>query len=189
MSRLIFNDNSLHFINNSHPNKYLSTHKKINQFKLFLLKNNLSFNDVVLDSGIVLSAYGIRECNDIDYFTGVASKIKYHFEGIDLHDDQLKYHAEEKMEMIYNPKNYFYYENLKFLSFNRVYKMKLKRGESKDLNDTKLMEALIENKKIKKYFAQINQKLLYNKVKIKQKIIKVLKFIGVFNSLKKLIKN
>ncbi len=108
VARVVFNDNSIHFLNYAKPNRYISTHTKIDKFKEFIVKNELDVNDVVLDSGIVLSAYGLRESSDIDYFVDDNEKLKYHNEELEYHDEELEYHDEEKLELIYNPKNDFY---------------------------------------------------------------------------------
>ena len=61
VSRLLFNENALHFLNYALPNKYLSTFEKINELKNFIRYCGYSSNDVLLDSSIVLSLYGLRE--------------------------------------------------------------------------------------------------------------------------------
>ena len=172
-ARVVFNDNSLHFLNYAKPNRYVSTHRKIDTFKEFIKKNNIDFNDVALDSGIILSAYGLRECSDIDYFTVDNSKLEYN-------DEELEYHDEEKIEMILNPKYHFYFNDIKFISFNQLYKMKINRGEEKDINDCKMMEALIENNKLKEFINKLKQNIYYGKIKIKYKMINTLKTIGLY---------
>lgn len=174
VARVVFNDNSIHFLNYAKPNRYISTHKKIDKFKEFIVKNELDINDVVLDSGIVLSAYGLRESSDIDYFVDDNEKLKYH-------DEELEYHDEEKLELIYNPKNYFYFNDLKFISFNQLYKMKKNRGEVKDINDCKMMEALIENNKLKQFKNKIKQNIYYGKIKLNVKIIDLLRKMKLYN--------
>lgn len=173
IARVVFNDNSIHFLNYAKPNRYISTHTKIDKFKEFIVKNELDVNDVVLDSGIVLSAYGLRESSDIDYFVDDNEKLKYN-------DVELEYNDEEKLELIYNPKNYFYFNDFKFISFNQLYKMKQNRGEEKDKNDCKMMEALIENDRFKKIVNKWKQSFYYMKIKTSASLIKVLKNIGFY---------
>jgi len=178
VARVVFNDNSIHFLNYAKPNRYISTHKKIDRFKEFILKNKLCFNDVVLDGGIVLSAYGLRECSDIDYFVDDNEKLEYN-------DDELEYHDDEKLELIYNPKNYFYFNDLKFIAFKQLYKMKKNRNEEKDRNDCKMMEALIENDRFKKILNQWKQSFYYGKIKVRVGLINLLKSVGLFEVVKK----
>ncbi len=173
VARVVFNDNSIHFLNYAKPNRYISTHTKINKFKEFIVKNELDVNDIVLDNEMVLSAYGLRESSDIDYFVDDNKKLKYH-------DEELEYHDEEKLELIYNPKNYFYFNDFKFISFNQLYKMKKNRAEEKDKNDCKMMEALIENDRFKKIVNKLKQSFYYMKIKTRASLIKVLKNIGFY---------
>lgn len=187
-ARVVFNDNCIHFINYAKPNRYISTHNKINEFKRFIEKNNLNRNDLLIDSSFILSCYGLREAKDTDFFCSDNSKIKVDFDDINIHDDELKYYNKEKSELIYNPKNYFYFNDIKFISFDNLYKMKTNRNEKKDINDCKIMEALVENNKIKEYINKFKQQYFYTKVKIRQSIINILKVIGVFEFIKSIIK-
>jgi len=188
LARIVFNDNSISFLNYSKPNKYISTHKKIDKFKEFIKKNQMNSFDLALDSGIILSAYGLRESSDIDYFVDNNDKIKYKDDKIDFHDDELKYHDIEKSELIYNPKNYFYFNDLKFISFAQIYKMKMNRGEEKDRNDCKMMEAMIERNVLKKLVSRWKQIFYYTKIRVKLSLIKLLKNIGIYEVAKKIVK-
>lgn len=186
VARVVFNENSIHFLNYAKPNKHISTHKKMNIFNKFILKNNLNKTDVVLDSGMVLSAYGLREASDIDYFVDNNIKIKFRDDNIGFHDNELKYHNEEKLELIYNPKNYFYFNDLKFISFKQLYKMKINRGESKDIDDCKIMEDLIDYNFIKKVIIKFRQNLFYQKLKIERYIISFLVNYHLYNIVRSL---
>ena len=189
VANVIFNDNTLHFLNYAKPNKYLSTHKKLEKYRNFLKQNDSLLSDSVLDSGIVLSAYGLRECSDIDYFIDDNNKLNYYDEELESHDEELKFHDEDKLNMIYNPKYYFYFNDIKFISFTQLYKMKSNRAEEKDINDCKMMEALIENNKFKEVLNKFQQNIYYGKVKIKRKIINILKAIGLFDRVMKFYKS
>jgi len=185
-ARIVFNDNSIHFLNYAKPNKYLSTHGKIDTFKEFIKANNLNGNDVLLDSSIVLSAYGLREAKDTDYFCSDNSKIKVEFDDINIHDEELKYYGENKNELIYNQKSYFYFNDIKFISFEKLYEMKTNRAEKKDKNDCKIMEALMEDDKIKAFINKVKQNIFYGQIKFRQKIIYLLQQIGLFEIVRKI---
>ena len=181
MARIVFNDNSIHFLNYAKPNKYRSTHRNIDIFKKFLKTNNLSHAEVLLDSSIILSAYGLREANDVDFFCRDNSKIKIAFNDIAIHDEELKYYDENKNEMIYNQKFYFYFNDLKFISFTKLYEMKKNRDEEKDKNDCNMMEALIENNRWKEFINKTKQNIYYEKIKLRKKAIGTLQNIGLYN--------
>jgi hypothetical protein len=178
---VVFNDNSIHFLNYGKPNKYISIHDKIDEFKNFANKNNISTDDMLIDSSCVLSCYGLREAKDIDFFCSDNSKIKIKFENINIHDEELKYYGEEKNELIYNPKNHFYFNDIKFISFNLLYRMKKNRSEYKDQNDCNMMDALIDNNQIKKNINRLKQSYFYGKIKLRQNLMNCLKGIGLYN--------
>ena len=183
-AKVVFNDNSIHFLNFGKPNKYKSIHNKIDEFKNFAHKNNLSTDDLLIDSSCVLSCYGLREAGDIDYFCSDNSKINEKFENINIHDEELKYYGEEKNELIYNPKNYFYFNDIKFISFENLYKMKQNRNEQKDINDCNIMEALIERNRLKEFISKLKQNVLYLKIKYRARLMTILRNIGIYNILK-----
>lgn len=184
ISRIAFNENSVHFLNYAKPNKYLSTHKKIKDFKSFLIKNNIKNEDVVLDSSIILSAYGLREARDTDFFCSNNENIKYKFDLINNHDEALGLYRLEKMDIIYNQCHYFYFNDLKFISFTKLYQMKLNRNEKKDQNDTRQMMALLENNLVKEFYAKLLQAIFYQKIKSRFRIMKLLRILGLYNFLK-----
>ena len=184
VARIVFNDNSIHFLNHAKPNKYASTHNKVAAFKKFISNSDACHDDVILDGSMVLSAYGIREANDIDYFTNENSKVDIKNDTFECHDSELKYHDIEKLSLIHNPQYYFYFNDVKFVSFEQIYKMKKNRNEVKDLTDCKSMEALLENNKTKAILNKFRQSFFYQKIKIKVTLIKFLRFAGLHATLK-----
>lgn len=189
ISRIAFNENSIHFLNYAKPNKYLSTHQKIKDYKSFLDKNDISFDDAILDSGIILSLYGLREAQDIDFLINDNVNLKIQNDLIDMHDEVLKYYKHNKMNLIYDQSRYFYFNDIKFVSFSDLYKMKLNRNEIKDRIDSKLMEALIENNFFKENFSRLMQNFFYGKIKLRHNFLKALKYLGLYNLLKRIYKS
>lgn len=185
VSRALFNDNSIHMMNHSDPNKYLQVHENVLKIKDFAFNNDLSYKDFVIDTSMVLALYGLRSAKDIDLLCN-HNNIKDMPSGISLHDDELQYHQLQKNELIYNPNFYFYFNGLKFVSFDRVFSMKRNRSESKDIYDCNMMDALIEKNIIKKYRASLLQSVLYAQVKVRAKIISFLRFIGVYPVIKRI---
>ena len=185
-ARIVFNENGIHFLNYAKPNTYMSTHRKMDTFKKFIQKNNINLNDTIIDSGMVLSVYGLRESSDIDYFIVDNNKIQYNDNELEYHDNELEYHDNDKIEMLFNPKYYFYFNDVKFISFAQLYKMKMNRAGVKDRNDCKMMEALIENNMLKSVIHQYKQKIFYGQIIVRQKIIESLQRIGVFGIARKI---
>jgi len=191
ISELILNENGIHFLNFAKPYKYYTYNKEnINKIKKYFVKNNIELEDVVIDSSMVLSLYGLRRNADIDFLTFDNSKLQYHDEELQYHDEELQYHDEEKNNLIYNPKFYFVYEGVKFISFKQLYKMKKNRAEEKDLNDCEMMKSLISNNFIDKIKAKLIQNIFYFKIKLKSFIwdflLKILKKIGLYEIVRKI---
>jgi len=179
IARLLFNRNSIHFLNSSNPNKYSSSIERIECFKRFLDKNNVSANRVVVDSSHILSLYGLRESKDID-FLAMDDCTEFHDDLIQDHSDEIYFHQESKGELIFNGKFHFHYEDLKFISFDQLYRMKKNRSEEKDKNDLIMMDALIENSPIKNYLGRLKQRFYYLKAKLKMQLIAVLRTVGLY---------
>ena len=179
VSRTLFNANSIHMLNHSVPNKYLQVHKNIEYLKDFALSNKLMYEDFVVDGSMLLALYGLRKSVDIDLLCN-SDSVQNMPKGIGLHDDELFHHQETKNELIYNPDFYFYFNGLKFLSFERVFFMKKNRSELKDLNDCSMMEALLERNRFKKNKATFIQFILYSRVKGRSIVISLLKFLKIY---------
>lgn len=127
----------------------------------------------------------MREASDIDYLASDKITIENNDEELEYNDEELEYHDEEKAELIYNPKFYFYFNDIKFILFNQLYRMKRNRAEQKDINDYRLMESIIENNQLKKIKSKIKQSIYYGKIKFRSKIIRQLKVIGLYENVKK----
>ncbi len=179
-ARLVFNDNSIHFLNYAKPNSFLDFHQKVSEVKSFLLSNKITDDNFILDGSMVLAAYGLRPAKDVDYFVLENTRIVKPLEGFDPHDSELKFHKKVKNELIYNPANYFHFQNIKFISLQQLYSMKINRAEEKDLNDCRHMQAFIDSNKIQKKINQIKQSIFYTNIMVKTKTIEILKITGLF---------
>lgn len=184
IARLVLNNNSIHFLNYAKPNSYKSTHQKIDQFKNFIQQNKLNPQSILLDGSIVLSLYGLREAKDIDFFILDNKQIEHYNGDINMHDEDLVHHNVDKKELILNPKYYFYFNEIKFISFDQLYKMKKRRAEPKDLNDCNIMEALLENNILKEKLNKIRQSIYYGKIKLRQNLVDILKEIKLYDFVK-----
>ena len=91
VARVVLNNNSIHFLNHAKLSKYISTFTKIDKFKKFIKENKLNKSEVLIDSSLILSCYGLREAKDTDFFCSDESKIKVRFDDINIHDEVLKY--------------------------------------------------------------------------------------------------
>ena len=166
ISRLLFNDNGLHFLNNASPYTYPALYAALGQFGEFLALNGVKQDDIIIDDSTVLALYGIRKNNTIDFLISDNTNIKQHADNYVFNDMHLQYHSKSKNALIFDPECYFSFHGFKFVSFNQLYNMKKKRHQVRDMYDCLMMTVLIEHKKIYRVLATCKQKWIYSKVKL-----------------------
>ena len=185
ISELIFNDNGLHFLNYANPYRFHKTNSKnLAKIKEFMDKNKIEKEDFLIDSSMIMSLYGLRRNDDVDFLT--VKKLIYKQKDFDEHDSELVYQKQTKEELIYNPNFYFIFCGIKFLSFQQLFKMKTLRNEQKDVKDCDLMNALISQDRYKKLLANTRQNIFYFRVKYK-KVINALIILFVYYQICNLI--
>ena len=128
IAKTVFNDNSLHFLNNR-KNVLFPNYKK--------LMANIKPNDnEIITGSTVLSLYGLRDCKDID-------KIYYNNPPADSHNQYVgKLYKLTLDDIFNNPKHHLYYNGFKYVSLDVIKNMKKIRNESKDIIDVKLAEQI-----------------------------------------------
>lgn len=144
LSRILFNDNSIHHLNYSKIVYYEKFNFSLLKFKKYLEENNLDLDEYVIVGSSPLSSYGLRESNDLDYI---------HFNKIKIQDDQDLIHSHNEYgldlyvpnydEIIFNPEFHFYHMGVKFASLDVIKKMKIKRNEYKDVLDIDMINNII----------------------------------------------
>ena len=179
ISKLILNPNSLHFINNSRPYKYINDYNFIIKFKKYLCDNELDPNKFLLTNDIVLSLYGIRSAFQKDCL--VIDKINHY------KLDEVNF-LESENNFFYNPDNYFWFADMKFLSFNNLLISKQKFKSSKNNKDLNKMMSYADKNFNRKIIINYKQSISYFVVRLKSLLIKILLFIGLYNKLR-LIRN
>ncbi|OGB84409.1 hypothetical protein A3F66_06220 [candidate division TM6 bacterium RIFCSPHIGHO2_12_FULL_32_22] len=169
LARCLFLKNTLHFINNrdmENSINFPNFNKLLSLYKLGIKHNTESF---VIDGSAVLSAYGIRDCHDIDYLTTVNPGFNGNCSYISDHLSELKFHKKELDDLIFNPDNFFYLDGIKFLTLQQISVMKknryLSNKDNKDLNDIKLISDLLNFK---------NRRILFKIDEIRDKKIRPL---------------
>ena len=140
--------NSLHYIFNGYPFKYANTLTSILKFRDLLSVQHTSIEDYLVDSSSVLSLYGIRQANDLDYLTTSIDNIES-VKGIDEHgDDQKIFYSTPISDLIYDHNHHFYFCNMKFLSLRDLLLFKQTRykqnGDIKDRIDIKLIQLFLQ---------------------------------------------
>ena len=117
------------------------------KLEIFLEKLNekkIESSDFIFSGSSVLAALGLRELKDIDLF----HINKFHMpEGASSHNHQIKYLNMDINELIFDPRNFFYYMNYKFLHPKVLLNLKKRRNEikpnEKDLRDIEILHKFL----------------------------------------------
>lgn len=143
VSRCVFNDNSIHFMNKAKLRHFSSFLKQLDYYTKYLNQHSLDTEEYCITASSVLSLYGLREGVDLDYLHFNNHVIEGHSD-IHSHNEYGvgRYHI-ERDDIIFNPSNHFYFDNIKLASLNVVKELKERRGEPKDLIDTSLIRSVL----------------------------------------------
>lgn len=145
----ICNPNSLHFLYNGKPLKYINTLSLMMDLKKALIEQHLPFDDFLIDSSSVMAIYGLRQANDLDYLNVKGDRIGS-IKGIEEHDkEQRKFYSLPVSDLIYDHKHYFYFCNLKILSLRDLLLFKHARYNNnhdiKDRVDAKIIQLYLKD--------------------------------------------
>lgn len=142
LCQCLFNRNSVHFLNHFNRRFFRKFDRLLAEFSGWIYDSGLDPEDYCVTAGGVLSAYGLKECKDIDYLHSDPRAmdgnkwIQSHNEyGVGL------YHTGVD-DIVHNPRNHFYRYGMKFSSLEVVLELKKKRGERKDARDLKKLRKI-----------------------------------------------
>tara|TARA_B100000886_G_scaffold119798_1_gene80534 strand:+ start:23561 stop:24928 length:1368 start_codon:yes stop_codon:yes gene_type:complete len=160
VSKFIFNNNSIHFFNNGYPLKFLS--KKLD---LKSIKRN---GQIVFNEKMTLLLYGLKDYDvNIENLTSNINKYT-----INIH------------EGLYNPDDYFYFKNHKFLSLYKLLVLIEKQSLSHELDLIKDLRKLTRKQNSNKSY---RQKIRYLKTIMRQSLVDILTKVGILKYIKKVI--
>ena len=157
LARCIFNKNSIHFLNNSKFMYYPKFLEQLQYFENYIIQNNLDFENYCITASSILSLYGLREGNDLDYLHFDTIMIEGHPDVHSHNEYGSGKYIEQRDDIMFNPDNHFYYGNLKCASLSVIKNLKSKRGEEKDILDLKLIN-IVDPKK-DTHYPQIDDKI------------------------------
>ncbi|WP_173179008.1 glycosyltransferase [Desulfosarcina ovata] len=146
LSEIYLNKNSISFLNLANSRIFPNFDKLFKVYKKWI-GNNEDKEKYCIDGSSVMAVYGIREAVDIDFIVkGIYNHHPIH-RLINCHNEESRYYPVKIDDIIFNPKNHFYFDGVKFSSLNIVQSMKINRNEKKDRNDVELIEKLLSKKK------------------------------------------
>ncbi|MEJ5259281.1 MAG: FkbM family methyltransferase [Anaerohalosphaeraceae bacterium] len=136
LAGLCFNENSLHFLNHAETVYFESFHRQLQEYRTLLEQSGADPECFCIDGSSVMAAYGIRPARDIDYlhvgYEALPAKASCRLES---YNKAAVYHQKPLDEVVFNPENYFYFEGLKFVSLQELFRMKSNRTEPKNRAD------------------------------------------------------
>lgn len=143
LAKCFYNDNSISFLNRFNGSFFPIYEGLLSEFENWISSNNLDSDDYCISAGSVLTAYGLKECKDIDYLH--SNELAYRGnELIQSHNEYGvgRYHL-HRDDIIHDPDNYFYRYGVKYSSLEVVKKLKERRGEEKDFRDIQLIDTVL----------------------------------------------
>ena len=143
MAKLLYNQNSIDFLNNSNFIRYDSFIQPFLEFRKAVLENGYE-DDVCADTGGVLGIYGLRETNDIDYLSQTDEDLPG-LEAYDRHTQE--YYSAFKEEIVCKDiveqwNKHYYCFDIMFASIDTVREFKSSRNEPKDKVDVALIDKM-----------------------------------------------
>jgi hypothetical protein len=106
------------------------------------LKDHPNYHDAYcVDTGGVLSAYGLRNCSDFDLI--LDKNFEAPFIDWGLNNFTREKYGYNIDELLYNPRHHFYHKGIRFVSLAMVLEFKSKKGNQKDLADINLIQKFL----------------------------------------------
>lgn len=163
LGKMLFNENSISFLNQSYIMRYPNFIRTFLQFRKEVLNREVQDN-VCIDTGGVMAAYGLRDTNDIDYL----SIMNIDLQGFDRHTQTYYNRFSPNIHIdsiIYNWFEHFYCFDIMFNCIHNVKTLKSSRGEAKDHNDIKLIERMKTDCPYEKKWISAKRSALHKKIK------------------------
>ena len=143
---IIFNQNSLAFINTIKFSYLKKEFDFTNYLKKFLISKNIKINDFIITGSFPMSLYQIRSNNDVDYisYNLIILDDTYILEKkISSHNNQINYYKTTKENLLYDNSNFFYFNDFKILTLDNLKILKQNRFDKKDQIDLYLIKKSI----------------------------------------------
>jgi hypothetical protein len=142
VAKLALSDNSIRFAN-------LRSHREMANFSRLFSIYRTAFSgaedadDYCIDGSAVMSAYGIRDCGGLDFLSRGGQLIPpVNNQLFALHNEHAQYYGPKTLDdIIYDHRNHFWLSGIKFATLANVWNWKHARGQARDHEDIRLMDA------------------------------------------------
>lgn len=192
---LIYNPNSIFHIRYGCPDKFVHSYNLMLLFKQLLKDNNYDLQKYAIDSSMVMAVNGLRDATDLDFISIDTEQNNTYISeesnnSLECHNTSIEFHSQSIEDLIYNPNNYFVFNELKFLTPFEVKKYKDARGDKRNLADARLIQSYLSKRKwgmlydfspaVIKYHISLSTKLM-KILRLPGRIYrKILKILGLY---------
>ena len=140
LGRIAYNPNSISFLSHGNPDFSKKLNTELYTYRKTIEGHNLNPELFCVTGSAIMTMFGLRECADLDYIHYNPNHVMGGSEFINSHESELSKYPMHKHDILFNPNNHFYWNNIKFATLGVVKSLKAHRGEAKDLVDVQLME-------------------------------------------------
>ncbi len=128
LARAVFNQNSIHFLNNANSKDFKNFNDFFTIYKNWLDRNSFDKECFCITGDAVLAAYGIRDCQQLGFIHhGYNNQCSIEISSITDNNSDAYYRTMSKDNILFNPENYFYYRDIKCAALHVVRNMKARQ--------------------------------------------------------------
>ena len=138
----VLNANSLHFVNAARPVVLKHFSELFERYRNWIAREKLDAQRFCIDGSAVLSAYGLRDANDLDYLYAGSAAPTSPDALISCHNGELAHYRMDVGDLVMDPRNHFFWNGVKFVALHRLREMKARRAEPKDISDVYRIDTL-----------------------------------------------
>ena len=139
----LFNLNSLNMLNTMVHKNFSWFNQLFEHYCSWVDCNQYERELFCIDGSGSLAAFGIRDVRDIDYFFAGENPPETGFKEIDCHNTDIGYDSLCAYDIIHHPDKHFYFKGFKFVALSLLKGKKVKRNETKDIEDVKAINAIL----------------------------------------------
>ncbi len=142
-ARLAFSKNSVAFVNRRPVVMMRNFETLLSEYRR-AIADVPNDEDYCVDGGAVMAASGVRDCGDFDYIYH-RSPLRDGVDGrICQNNEYARYHRGKTLDdVIFDHRNHFYWQGLKFASIENLRSWKMARGLPRDHRDIAMIDAFL----------------------------------------------
>lgn len=127
MIQFLYNKNSIDFFNFANPYQYSQIYNKLKKVKQFFQKYGLDGNRFILGGDAIFELCGWQKANHYEILTDYKEDDLSGLEKLIGIDYEPQKYGCEITELLYDSQNYFFFEEMKFVTIQLVHRMKKER--------------------------------------------------------------